>query len=137
MSAYGQKRSFTRSRLVLYFCSPQPPAILPLDANGISGLKVQLTQNQSFTRRHGESVVGFLLRRHYQMDAAATVQPPSVQLGDNLLYRFGHGFEIALSTAVNGVDTLPDYIAMPVGALRTGRRLPSPDGYDLVRMFHY
>jgi hypothetical protein len=26
---------------------------------------------------------------------------------------------------------------MPVGALRTGRRLPSPDGYDLVRMFHY
>ena len=80
--------------------------------------------------------MSFPLWRRHQVNAAALVQSTFVQLGNNLLHRFGHSHEILLSTAVNGVDTLRDHLAMPIGAVRTGRRLRSPDRYDLVRMFH-
>ena len=46
----------------------------------------------------GESVVRFVLRRNYQLDAAAIIQSPSVQLGDNLLYCFRHGLEIPFAS---------------------------------------
>lgn len=87
-------------------------------------------------RAPSRRVVGFLLRRNYQVDSAVPVQSPSVQLDDNLLHRFRHSLEIPLPTTVNGVDTLLDHIAMPVGAFPTGRRLRSPDRDDLVRMLH-
>lgn len=86
--------------------------------------------------RYGQSVLDFLLRRDYQLNAAATVQPPSVQLGNNLIHRFRYRLKIPLSTAVNGVDTLRDHVAMPVGAFRTGRSLRVLDRYDLERIFH-
>ncbi len=67
-----------------------------------------------------ESVVGFLLWRGHQVDAAAFVQPAFVQLGNNLLHRFGHSLEIPLSTAVNEIGALGNHIAMPVGPSAPG-----------------
>ncbi len=75
--------------------------------------------------------MGFLLQ--YQVAAAGFAQSPFVHLGDNLLYRRRHGPELPLSVAVNAVSAFKrDHIAIPVGAFPAGRRLCSPDRYDLV-----
>ncbi len=84
---------------------------------------------RSFKKCYLLSLVGFLLQ--YQVDAAVFAQVPQVpfvRLGDNLLHRPRHGLEAPLSAAVNGVGAFKrDYIAMPVGAFRAGRRLCSPN----------
>ncbi len=51
-------------------------------------------------------LVGFLLWRQNQVDAAGFAEAPQVpfvHLGDNLLYRRRHGLEAPLSAAVNVV----------------------------------
>ncbi len=64
-------------------------------------------------------------------------QVPFVQLGDNLLHLSRHGLEAPLSAAVNGVGAFKrDHVAIPVGAFPAGRRLCSPDRYDLVGLCH-
>jgi hypothetical protein len=51
-------------------------------------------------------------------------------LVDNLFHFCRYRLEISSPTTVNGVDTLPDHIAMPVGAIRAGWRLRSLDRDD-------
>ena len=84
--------------------------------------------------------MGFRLQRRHPVDAAGYGRVPPVlfvQLGDNLLYRPRHGLEIPLYVAVNGVGAFKrDHIAMPVGAFLDGRRVCSPDRYDLVASRH-
>lgn len=77
------------------------------------------------------------LRRHHEVYTSAVIQSPPIQLSDDAFHRFRYGGETPLPTAVNGVDALRDHIVMPVGTLGTGRSFRSPDGYDLVRMFHW
>ncbi len=82
-------------------------------------------------------LVVFLVQ--HQVDAFGFAEVPQVtfvQLGDNLLHRHRHGLEAPLSAAVNGIGAFKrDHIAIPVGALRAGRRLCSPDRYDLVGLY--
>ncbi len=87
------------------------------------------------------SLVGFLLQR--QVDAAGIAHGilrhpvPFVQFDDNLLHRPRHGLEAPLSAAVNGVRAFKrNHIAIPVRAFPAGRRLCSPDRYDLVGLSH-
>jgi hypothetical protein len=106
-----------------------------------SQMNLQPFSKSSFSTVSAKSrrsqLVGFLLSRRYQVDAAGFAQVPFVHLGDNLLHRRRHGPEIALSVAVNGAGALKrNHISMPVGAFRAGRRLCSPNRYDLVGLCH-
>jgi hypothetical protein len=68
------------------------------------------------------------------MDASVFAFVPSVQLGNNLLYRPGHSAEIALPAALNVITASKrDHVAIPVGAFNAGWRLCSLDGYYFVR----
>ncbi len=82
-------------------------------------------------------LAGFLLQCPVDSAGFARVsQVPFVQLGDNLLHLARHGLDAPLSAAVNGVGAFKrNHIAIPVGAFPAGRRLCSPDRYDLVGLF--
>jgi len=72
------------------------------------------------------------------MGATVFAAVPFVQSGNNLLHRPGHNAEIPLPAALNAVAASKrDYIAMPDGAFRAGRRLYSPNGYHFVGLSQF
>ena len=93
---------------------------------------------RAYKKGDQSSLAGFLLQCPIDVAGFAPVpQVPFVQLGDNFLDLPCHGLEAPLSAAVNGVGTFKrDHIAIPVGVIPTGRRLCSPDRYDLVGLCH-
>ena len=60
----------------------------------------------AFPESGRSQIVGFLLRRPHQVDAARFARLPFVQLGDDLLHRSRHGLELPVSAAANGVGAL-------------------------------
>ena len=93
------------------------------------------------TARSGRSrIVWILIRWPHQVDAATfsrLLQMPCVQLGYDLLHRPRHGLEFPLAVAANSAGAVKrNHLAMPVGAFRAGRRIYSPDRYDLVGLFN-
>jgi hypothetical protein len=101
-----------------------------------AGIKASRQGGRSYKKGDRLRLVGFLLPRPHQVDAAGFGQVRRVsivQLSNNLLHRRHHRRETPLSVATNGVGAFKrDYIAMPVGAFRAGRRLCSLDRYDVV-----